>query len=158
MAELTVRKHDDKTAPSTPELARRPSRLMQRLLRWDPFSQMLPILPSIPMGLSPSFEVRETKDSFVFEADVPGIKEQDLEVTLSGDRLTISGKREAKEETKTQTYYACERSYGEFSRSFTLPEGADTSAIKASLEGGVLTVTVKKGAELQPKTIAVHSK
>jgi HSP20 family protein len=158
MAELTIRKHDDQTAPATVAPARRAQRLMQRLLRWDPFGQMLPIVPSIPEGFAPSFEIRETKDAFVFEADVPGVKEKDLDVSVSGDRLTISGKREAKEETRTETFYACERSYGEFSRSFTLPEGADTSSIRAGLDGGVLTVTVRKSAELQPKKIAIHSK
>jgi HSP20 family protein len=68
----------------------------------------------------PDFEVKETKEGFVFKADVPGIKEKDLEITMTGNRLTISGKREAEMEERSDTYYACERSYGSFTRAFTL--------------------------------------
>ncbi len=160
MADIAIRKHDDQTAStgSAMETARRPPRFLRRLLEWDPFGEMQPILRSVLGGFTPSFDVKETKDAFVFEADVPGVKESELEVTVSGNRLTIAGKREAKEETRTDTYYACERSYGEFSRSFALPEGADAGNIKAHTENGVLTVIVKKSADLQPKKIAVQSK
>ena len=157
MTELTVRKHNEETAATAMGPARRASRLVRRLLSWDPFRQMQPIPPSVPVEFSPAFDVRETKDAFVFEADIPGIKEQDLEVTTSGDRLTVAGERAARE-TRPDTYYACERSFGEFSRSFTLPDSADLSTVKASLESGVLTVTVKKSGEVQSKKIAVQSK
>jgi HSP20 family protein len=105
---------------------------------------------------TPDFEVRETKEGFLFKADVPGIKEQDLEVTMTGNRLTISGKREAEMDEKTDTYYTCERSYGSFTRAFTLP--ADTDAgdrIRAELKEGVLTVLLPRKPELQPKRIDV---
>jgi HSP20 family protein len=77
-------------------------------------------------------------------------------VTVTGQRLTIAGKREAEKEEKTHTYYSCERSYGEFSRSFTLPDGVDMGSLQANLADGVLTVTVKKTPEAQPKKIAVR--
>ena len=69
---------------------------------------------------SPSFEVKETKDSYVFKADVPGVKESDIEGTVTGNRLSISGKREVEHKEQTNTFYTYERSYGDFTRSFLL--------------------------------------
>jgi HSP20 family protein len=107
-----------------------------------------------PARFVPDFEVKETKEGFLFKADVPGIKEKDLEVTMTGDRLTITGKREAETKETTDTYYACERSYGSFTRSFTLPEGTGSGdRIHAELHQGVLTLLVPKKPELQPRRI-----
>lgn len=127
-------------------------------MRWDPFRQMSPFLTGEeqPARFAPDFEIKETKDSFVFKADVPGIKEKDLEITMTGDRLTISGKREPEKEEKAGTYYACERSYGAFTRAFTLPEGTDgNNHIRAELNEGVLTLVLPKKPELQPRRIEV---
>jgi HSP20 family protein len=75
---------------------------------------------------------------------------------MTGNRLTISGKREAEVEERTDTYYACERSYGSFTRAFTLPEGTDGGdRIRADLKEGVLTLLLPKKPELQPKRIEV---
>src|SRR4029453_12480087 len=77
-------------------------------IRWDPFREMAPFWPGEeqPVRYAPDFEVKETKEGFVFKADVPGVKEKDLEITLTGNRLTISGKREAETEEKTETLHA----------------------------------------------------
>lgn len=126
--------------------------------RWDPFQEMAPFWPGEeqPVRFAPDFEVKETKEGFVFKADVPGIKEKDLEITMTGNRLTISGKREAEMEERTDTYYACERSYGSFTRAFTLPEGTDGGDhILADLKEGVLTLLLPKKPELQPRRIKV---
>jgi HSP20 family protein len=122
---------------------------------------MEPVL-SAAAGLTfnPSFEVKETKDTFVFKADVPGIRESDLDVTLTGNRLSISGKREEEKEEKEgegARYYTYERSYGSFTRSFTLPDGVDAEHLRAELNGGVLTVVVPKKLEVQAKRIAVSA-
>jgi HSP20 family protein len=107
-----------------------------------------------PARFVPDFEVKETKEGFLFKADVPGIKEKDLEITMTGDRLTITGKREAEMQETTDTYYACERSYGSFTRSFTLPEGTGSGdRIQAELYQGVLTLLLPKKPELQPRRI-----
>jgi len=127
-------------------------------MRWGPFRQAAPFLTGeeLPERLTPDFEIKETKDGFVFKADVPGVKEKDLEITLTGDRLTISGKREAEKEENTDTYYARERSYGGFTRAFKLPEGADgNNQVRAELNQGVLTLFLPKKAELQPRRIEV---
>ena len=156
MSEIAVQKRNGRdvqvpSARTEPE----PFRLMRDLLRWDPFQEMRPLWRSEVPSFLPAFEVKENKDSFVFKADVPGVKEQDLEVTTAGNRLTISGKRESEKEEKDDTYYAFERSYGSFTRSFTLPEQADAGHIKAELKSGELTVVVPKVAAAVAKRIPI---
>ena len=127
-------------------------------MRWDPFRQMASVTGETqPASFTPDFEVKETKDGFVFKADVPGIKETDLEITMTGNRLTISGKREAERTENTDIYYARECSYGGFTRAFTLPEGTDgDNRIRADLDQGVLTLILPKKPELQPRRIEVN--
>jgi HSP20 family protein len=133
-----------------------PLRMMRDMLRWDPFREMTPFAANEPSFMA-TFEVKETKDDYVFKADVPGIKESDLDVTLTGNRLTVAGKREAEKEERGDTFYACERSYGSFTRTFTLPEGADTEHMKAELKEGVLTIVIPKGKETKQRKIDVSS-
>ena len=128
------------------------------LLRWDPFREMAPSWfgqPPAEATFSPAFEVKENKDSFLFKADLPGMKEPDVEVKLQGDRLTVSGKREAETEDKGDTFYTYERSFGSFLRTFTLPDGFDADHVHAELKDGVLTIVVPKKAVAQAKTIAI---
>lgn len=133
-----------------------PFQEMRSLLSWDPFRAIR--APSIPdVQFMPAFEVKETKDGFLFKADLPGVKEADLDVHLSGDRLLISGKREAERTEESDTIYAYERTFGSFQRSFTLPTGVDANNVRAELKEGVLTVLVPKSPETQPKKIAVKS-
>lgn len=85
-----------------------------------------------------------------------GVRDEDLEISLTGNRLTVSGKREEEHRQEDERYYAYERSYGSFSRSFTLPEGGDVEHAQADMSNGVLTVTIPKKPEVQPKTIEVN--
>lgn len=130
-----------------------PFRTMRDLLRWDPFREMSPMA----IGFVPNVDVKETPKELIFKADVPGMKEQDIEIQLTGNRLTIQGKREEEKKTEKDTYYALERAYGSFTRTFTLPEGMDLDAVRADLAQGVLTVTVPKKAEVQPKRVNVQA-
>jgi HSP20 family protein len=132
-----------------------PARLMRSLLGFDPFREMAPFALERDLGFAPAFEVKETKDNYLFKADLPGVKQDDVEISYTGNRLTITGKREAEKEEKNETVYTYERSYGTFSRSFTLPEGIDSGKINADLRDGVLTVNVPKTPEAQPKKITV---
>jgi HSP20 family protein len=161
MANITVRQDQGRMAREreTPRVAfLDPMRQIRELLGWDPFAQMLPTLREREGGMwVPEFDVKETNDALIFRADMPGIEEKDLDITLTGNRLTVSGKREAEEEQKGETWYACERSYGSFTRSFTLPEAADTEHLRASLDKGVLTLTVPKKPQAQPKKIPLAS-
>ena len=132
-----------------------PFRVMRDVLRWDPFRE-LEAAAGGDFGLfAPSFDVKENKDGYVFRADLPGVKEDDLEIALTGNRLTISGKREQEKHEQGDTYYASERSYGSFSRAFTLPDGTDGENVKAELKNGVLQVVVPKKPEVQPRKIAI---
>lgn len=138
-----------------------PLRAMRELLRWDPFREMAPLFPSFAAlersTFSPSFDVVENKDAFVFKADVPGIKQEDLELTITGNRIQIAGKRDLEQETKNDTVYTYERQYGSFTRSFTLPDGADLEHAKSELKEGVLTLVIPKKPSAQAKKIAISA-
>jgi HSP20 family protein len=155
---VTVRKNGGEQEQQRGHLVREwdPFRMMRSLFR-DPFGEMS-LLPQMERGLfSPAFEVKETTDAYLFSADLPGVKESDIEVSLTGNRLTISGKRESEKEDKGDAYYVYERSYGDFTRSFTLPGGVDPARVAANLDKGVLTVSLGKKPEVQTKKIAIGS-
>jgi HSP20 family protein len=157
MSDITVRKHNGDRPTSTEATTWDPWRTMRALMGWDPFREMTPFPQERALAFNPAFDVKETKDAYQFRADLPGIKEKDLEVTMTGNRLDVSGKREEEKEEKSERYYTYERSYGSFSRSFTLPDGTDVDKMRASLDQGVLTITVPKKPEVQPKKIAVKT-
>jgi HSP20 family protein len=129
-----------------------PFRMMREMMRFDPFGD-LGIGWQQPTSFIPAFEVRETENAYLFKADLPGVKDEDLDISLNANRLTVTGKREAEERVENETYYAYERSYGSFTRSFTLPDGIDGDHVQADLREGVLTLTVPKKPEMQPKKI-----
>jgi HSP20 family protein len=148
-----IRRNQQEAAPSSASVWD-PFRVMRDVLRWDPFRELE--ATGGEYGLfSPNFDVKETKEGFVFRADLPGVKEEDLEISLTGNRLTISGKREQEKHEQGDTYYTSERSYGTFSRAFTLPDGTDGDNVKAELKDGVLQVIVPKKPEVQPRKIAI---
>jgi len=157
MSNIEIRKND---APATSRTERThewdAGRLMRSMLGWDPFREMAPFaLESSMSSFAPAFEVKETKDGYLFKADLPGVKQQDIDVSLTGNRLSIAGKREAEKQEKTDAYYTYERSYGSFTRAFTMPDGVDAGSVHADLRDGVLTVNVAKKPEAQPKKIAI---
>ena len=130
------------------------------LWKWDPFREMTPFFetaPELEFRFVPSFDVKETKEAYVFKADLPGIAEKDIEVSLSGNRLTVSGKREEEKKEEDEVYFTWERSYGSFTRSFTLPEGIDPDHVEADLKGGVLTIVAPKKLETKPHKVPVKS-
>jgi HSP20 family protein len=154
MANLVKRENREVARSASPEYRLDPFRMMDALLRWDPFrgdrggfNQNLDFIPG--------FDVKEIKDAFVIRADLPGVKDEDVQVSLSGNLLTISGKREEEHREQGETYYAMERSYGNFARSFTMPDGVDGASVTADLKNGVLTVQIPKKLEAQPRRIAI---
>ena len=134
---------------------------------WDPFRIMFEMLGepareagffTAPQGgFVPAFEVFERKDGYVFKGDLPGVKQEDLEISLTENRLTISGKRDSEERKEGERFYAVERVYGQFTRTFSLPEGVDGEHVKAELKDGVLTLVVPKKPEVQPRRISLKS-
>ncbi len=133
-----------------------PFRAMRELMNWEPFREMAPSIPQLT-NFAPSFDVKETPEGYVFKCDVPGVKESDLSVTLTGNRLSINGKRESERKESGDTYYTYERSYGDFSRVFTLPDGVDPNSVMADLKDGVLTVSIRKSEQAQAKRIAIKT-
>jgi HSP20 family protein len=136
-----------------------PFRLVREALRWDParelegYGSVEQALPA--RAFTPRFDVKETKGAYVFRLDVPGVKEADVEISLTGNRLTIAGKREQERRDEGDRYFAEESLYGRFNLAFTVPSGSDPEGVTASLDNGVLTVTVAKRPEVQARRIPI---
>ena len=131
-------------------LTRDPYSLARELLGWDPFFGGRPA-----SAFAPAFEVKETNDSFVIKADVPGVEEKDLDVAVHNGVLTVSGSRQSDERREGESYALYERQYGSFTRSFALPDMADGERIDAQLINGVLTLSIAKKAEAKPRKISI---
>ena len=129
-----------------------PFRLMRDFLRWDP---LLDYGTGAATAFMPSFDVKETPDAYQFKADLPGILEADLEISLEGSRLTVAGKREEEVVKDGERLHLSERSHGTFSRTFTLPEDVEGEKVIAELRNGVLTLMVPKRPEVRPRKINV---
>ena len=154
MLNLIKRENRDVTRSATPEHRLDPFRMMDALLRWEPFRGEWGGFGQ-SVEFVPRFDVKETKDAYVISADLPGVKDEDLNVSLNGNLLTISGTREEEHQEAGESYYAMERSHGSFARSFTMPDGVDGDSVTADLKQGVLTLRIPKKPEAQPKRIAI---
>ena len=109
---------------------------------------------------APAVDVAETEKEFQITAELPGIDEKNLDVTVSNGVLTIKGEKQEEKEEKDKNYYLSERRYGSFQRTFQLPDGVDQNKIAANFEKGVLRVTLPKTAEAvtQQKKIPIATK
>jgi HSP20 family protein len=146
MANITRR--DNTTTPR--QYARDPYAIARDFLSWDPFSELAQ--PGV-QSFAPRFEVKERPDAFVFTADLPGVKDADVDISLQNGVLTISGTRNSEEKVEGEATYVYERQYGAFSRSFALPEVADPDKVEARLADGVLVLKVGKKSEARPRKI-----
>lgn len=138
---------------SSNRLARDPLALARDLLAWDPFPAFATGRPAT--AFAPAFEIKETGEAFVVRADVPGVAEADLDISVHAGVLTVSGARGAEARQEGDAYALCERQYGSFSRAFALPETADAERVEARLAHGVLTLTIAKKVEAKPRKIAL---
>jgi len=102
-------------------------------------------------ALSVHVETSETDKDYQITAELPGMDESDIEVTLSDDLLTLKGEKRAEKEEKEKDYHLTERRYGAFRRSFRVPEGVDADKIKASFDKGVLQLVLPKTKETRQK-------
>jgi HSP20 family protein len=105
---------------------------------------------AIPLNVS------ETEDAYELEASLPGVKPEDVEITLTNNTLTISGETKAEEEKEDRTFHMRERRYGSFVRSLTLPSAINPDAVEAHFENGVLRLRVPKAEEAKPKRIQIQ--
>lgn len=107
------------------------------------------------VAFCPTVDIEEAEDRFILHADLPGLKESDIDVKVHEGTLCLSGKREEASEHKGEGYYRRERSHGSFSRSFRLGPAVDADKIQASYDKGVLTVVLPKKEEVKPRQIPV---
>ncbi len=145
---------------------------MFQITRHDPFRDMVNIRNMMDRLFDNAFtgwdledtltselplDVVENDNEYVVKASLPGLNPEDLEITYSGNTLTIKGEIKSEEEEKKGTYHIRERRYGSFARSITLPSAIKEEKIEANYEAGVLKLTLPKAEEAKPKRIAVKS-
>ena len=146
---------------------------MARLTRWDPFREMMtmrditdrmfdkffdePVSEYRSTNWGLALDVAESDDEFIVKASIPGIKPDDLDITVTKNTLTIKGEMRKEEETEDERYHLRERRYGHFARSITLPTSVDADRIEANYESGVLVLHLPKTEEMKPKRIEVRS-
>jgi HSP20 family protein len=104
---------------------------------------------------SPSVDVSETKDNVIVNAEIPGMNKEDVKVSVQDNVLILSGERKQEKEEKNANYHRIERSYGSFSRSFTLPTSVQADKVKATYKDGILKITLPKTEEVKPKEILI---
>jgi HSP20 family protein len=144
--------------------------------RWDPFQDLLSIQDEMNQLFTraagqrpsqgtesgrqrmwaPALDISERKDAYVVTVEVPGVKPEELDITLEDGLLTIQGERQFTQESSEQQWHRVERRYGSFRRSITLPSQVQAESIEASFDNGVLEVVVPKAEEAKPKKISVR--
>jgi HSP20 family protein len=106
----------------------------------------------------PASDIVESKDSFEISIELPGLKKEDVKVTLQNNMLTISGEKKVESESREHTFHRVERTYGSFYRSFELPMPVDPGKIQADFKDGILKIGLPKVEEAKPKEIAISVK
>ncbi|MFO7773026.1 MAG: Hsp20/alpha crystallin family protein [Dehalococcoidia bacterium] len=130
---------------------------MDRLFE-DSFVRPSRALAAIGEAAAPALDVYQTPNEVVVKAALPGLKPEDVNIDITGDTLTIKGESKAEQEIKREDYLYQERRYGAFSRSVVLPGGLNSDKAEATMEDGVLTLTIPKAEESKPKAISVKAK
>jgi HSP20 family protein len=105
----------------------------------------------------PALDVAEEEGAYIVKASLPGVKPEEVEITVADNRLTLKGEVKADKEVKEENYHLRERHYGSFMRAMTLPTGVDTEKMEAVHENGVLTLRLPKSETVKPKKIAVKT-
>ena len=115
-------------------------------------------IPEEEKSWAPSIDTFEMDDSYVVKVELPGMKLEDIDVSVSDDALTVKGQKKPESGVKDEDYYRSEIAYGSFSRTITLPSTADTKNIEASYEDGMLRIRLPRTAEATPKKVTVSVK
>ena len=122
----------------------------------DAFSRML-TEPQANRPWSPAVDIYETENDLVLKADLPDVDAKNVDVRVENQTLTIAGERKFENQDKTQGFHRIERSYGNFTRSFAVPNSFDTGKIAASFKNGVLSVTLPKKEAAKPRQIKIEA-
>lgn len=144
------------------------------VIRWDPFrdmntlqDRMTNLFEEVNRGSgsddssaatwSPAVDIFETYDAIVVQVEVPGLLREDIELNLDNNVLTLKGNRKLDKESADENYHRIERSYGSFSRSFSIPTMIKEDDIKADYKDGVLSIALPKKERARPKEIKIRS-
>src|SRR5262245_34969608 len=151
----------------------KPREVVMNLVTWDPYREFSTMQDRVNrfFGVSPvrrdrdeelslgawipPVDIVEEKDRIRMTAELPGFQEKDIEVQMEGGVLTLRGERKSESESEGKTFHRLERSYGQFVRSFTLPNNVDRDAIKANFQNGLLEITLPKREEAKPRQIKI---
>lgn len=140
------------------------------LVRWDPIRELDSLQGDMNRLFDRFFEGRtangsrrwippmdlvETEDHLVLRGDLPGLAEDDVDIEIKDNVLTVSGERKTENEEKNEGYFRVERAFGSFSRSLTLPPGVDADKVEAKFDKGVLEVLIPKPAEAKPTRVQI---
>jgi HSP20 family protein len=149
---------------------------MTNLVRWEPFRDLVSLRDAMDRLFEESYvrprtdwpasieagalavDVYETEDAVVVKSAIPGVKPEDIGISLTGDTLTIKGETKSEEEVKEENYVRREMRYGSFSRTLTVPTSVVANKAEANVENGVLTLTLPKAEEVKPKAIQIKAK
>ena len=156
MAELTVHRRE-RPYGNVPVSLNWADQLFNELMPSRIFRELMPSVLKEHGELLPAFDIAEADDHFIVKADLPGIEPKSLDISLSGNLLTIRGEKKEEREEKTERYYTVERQFGSFSRTFMLPSDVKEEGIEASYKDGVLNVTIPKSARTKQKKIQVKT-
>jgi HSP20 family protein len=113
--------------------------------------------PVTTASFVPPVDVFENAEKIVLKLEIPGVKEEDVDIRVENQSLTVRGERKFESEEKEENFHRIERRYGSFLRSFTLPTTVDTESVQATYDAGVLKLELKKKASAQPKQIKISS-
>jgi HSP20 family protein len=141
------------------------------LIRWDPVRELAAMRADmdrlfsrvgseesvLPRHWSPTADVIEKDDEILITAELPGVKDEDIEITVRDGMLRIAGERRLEDEVSDDRYHRVERSYGRFERTFPLPPGVKEEDISAAVAYGVLRIRIPKPTATEPRRIAVGS-
>lgn len=145
---------------------------MRNLVTYDPFSELRSLQRDVNRLFSgdidrgsemmsgawnPSVDISENKDSIVLEAELPGMSPDDVNISIENNVLTIQGERRFEKKQNEDNYHRVERSYGTFTRSFTLPPTVSSENVDAAFENGVLKLTLAKREEAKPRKIEIKA-
>ncbi len=146
---------------------------MSNLIRWEPMREMMTLREAMdrlfddaftrPVGLSgvsamPAIDMYQTGDEVVVKATLPGLKAEDVHITVTGETLTLRGEYKQENEQKETTYHIREQHSGSFERSLLLPTDVKSDKAKADFEDGILTITMPIAEEVKPKSITIKAK
>jgi len=146
---------------------------MSNLIRWEPVREMMSLREAMdqlfndaftrPASMSggsviPAIDLYQNNDDVVVKAALPGLKADDVQISVTADVLTLRGEFKQKDEQENTAYHIREQRYGSFERSIMLPSDVQTDKAKADFENGILTITLPKAESVKPKTISIKAK